>query len=282
MTITSAKVRVNGATIALLECGPQDGETILLLHGIPANAELWRDVMGLLAAAGYRVLAPNMPGYGQTRLPNGADYSLSAVGELYAAWLQQAQMRDVWLVGHDVGGAVAQFLAVRHPQYFAYLTMGDTVVADSFPVLPISVLKALSRVGLYSLLAPLIPALFGSAMRHAFSNPRKMDSETMKRVFWDSKISSAEGRREFARHLAALTNRGSIQIVPQLRDVHIPTLLLWAREDAYQTWDVVGQTLRDFLPTGTPLVVADGVGHFFPLEKPEIYVKRMLKWRREL
>ncbi|MFX8457340.1 alpha/beta fold hydrolase, partial [Acinetobacter baumannii] len=68
--------------LSWLQAGATDAPVALMLHGIPASAELWREVMPAIADAGYCCLAPDLPGYGETVMGPDADYSLGASADL--------------------------------------------------------------------------------------------------------------------------------------------------------------------------------------------------------
>jgi pimeloyl-ACP methyl ester carboxylesterase len=96
--------------------GPPDGPLVLLLHGFPECWASWRYQLPALAAAGFRAVAPDLRGYGQSDKPRGvAAYR----GELLAndvAELVVALGRDrAHLVGHDWGGQIAWLVAMWHP-----------------------------------------------------------------------------------------------------------------------------------------------------------------------
>jgi pimeloyl-ACP methyl ester carboxylesterase len=276
---------VQGGTLSVLAAGPQDGERIVLLHGIPANAHLFREVLPILAEAGYRALAPDMPGYGGTRLSDSADYSLSAVADLYAQWLDAERLAPVWLVGHDLGGAVAQFMAVRDPQVIRCLTLGNCPFGDSFPVaaVTLAILAARTRVFAPLVSMGLIPNPYmNREVRRGFRDRTRLTREQWQTVFWDGKVKDAEGRREFARHLKHLRNAESVAIVPQIKLITIPTLVLWSERDRHQPVESSGSRLLAALPEGTPLEVVAGAGHFMPLEAPQDYAHKLITWRASL
>jgi len=281
-------VRIDGqeTVLSTLVAGPEDGPPVVLLHGIPASAELWREVLPRLAEAGYRAWAPDLPGYGGTRLPHDGDYSVAGAAELIAAWLagegtgEGSPGRPVWLVGHDLGGAAAEVLVARRPELVSRLTLGDTVAEDSWPVTPIRIFRGLARLGLYPPLAAtgLVPNPYAwRELRKGFSNPALCDRPTAERVFWDTKAKDPEGRRAFARHLASLDPAQTVEAAPRLAELEIPVLLLWGKDDVFQTWDEVGERLRALLPDPDVKVVEEA-GHFFPLERPKAYVAGLLEW----
>lgn len=278
--------RVGVATLGALEvvgAPADDGPLIVALHGIPAGAELWRDVLRHLGDAGHSAVALDLPGYGRTRVPPHVDHSLPGAAELVAAWLRQRDDGPVWLVGHDLGGVVAQLLAVRHPDLVGRLTVGNCPVgADTWPVPPIRMLRALAIAGLYDLPAvtPLgAVALGGPVLRSTFADPSVLDPATRRRVFFDTKVRDGAGRRAFARHLRALDPRQVAAIEHELADLTIPTQLVWSADDGYLPFETVGLRLRDALPDPAVTVVEDA-GHFLPLERPEAFVEALLTGAR--
>lgn len=281
------RVSVGDAVLSTLVAGPTDGPPVVLLHGMPASAELWRNVLPRLAEAGYRAWAPDLPGYGGTRLPKDGDHSVAGAAELMAVWLRGEDLADgetpgrpVWLVGHDLGGAAAQILVARHSELVSRLTLGDTVAEDSWPVTPVRIFRALARLGLYPALAAmgLVPNPYAwRELRKGFSNPARCDRPTAERVFWEGKARDPQGRRAFARHLASLDPAQTVEAAPRLRDLRIPVLLLWGKDDVFQTWEEVGERLRALLPDPDVKVV-EGAGHFFPLERPKGYSEALLEW----
>jgi len=272
------------AEISALVAGPEDGEPVVLLHGMPASAELWRGVLPRLAEAGYRAWAPDLPGYGSTRIPSDGDYSVVGAAELVASWLRSdgegSPGHPVWLVGHDLGGAVAQVLVARYPELVSRLTLGDTVAEDSWPVTPVKIFRAIAKMGLYvpSAALGLVPNPYAwSELRKGFNNPAVCDRPTAERVFWNGKAKDPAGRRAFSRHLASLDAAQTVEAAPRLKDLEMPVLLLWGKDDVFQTWDEVGERLRGLLPDPDVKVV-EGAGHFFPLERPKAYAEALLEW----
>ena len=283
-TVERAYASVEGARISMLTAGPTHGETVLLLHGLPASAELWRDVLLRLASFGYRAIALDLPGYGATRVPPGGDVSIRGTARLFARWIQSEGMGPVWLVGHDVGGAVAQVLAVQEPGQVAALTLGNTVAGSGWPILPVRLFQAAARLGLYPWMAAarLVPNPYiWRTLRRGFADPSALDRATAERVFWDSKVTDPEGRRAFAAHLSALDPQQTIAIAPRLAGVAAPTLLLWGAEDRFQPWHTTGLRLHGLLPD-PDVILLEGIGHFAPLEGPDAYIGALLEWRRSV
>jgi pimeloyl-ACP methyl ester carboxylesterase len=115
--IEQYRIQVNAIDLSVHVAGPQEGPPIWLLHGFPECWHSWREQIPALVAAGYRVFAPQMRGYGQSSSPaEVADYDLLTL----CADIQQAMdhfgHEQVVMVGHDWGAVVAWHLALLEPE----------------------------------------------------------------------------------------------------------------------------------------------------------------------
>lgn len=105
--------------------------TVLFLHGVGSDADAWAPQLAHFAAAGWRAMAWNMPGYGgSAALPNPG---FEALADALAALLDELKVDRVDLVGHSYGGMVAQEFAARHPQRLRTLTLSGTSPAFGRP-----------------------------------------------------------------------------------------------------------------------------------------------------
>lgn len=108
---------VNGITLSIYSAGPLDGPVVWLLHGFPESWYSWRHQIRVLAEAGYRVLVPEMRGYGQTSAPDDvSSYDLMTVCADIQAAMDLLGQRSVAVVGHDWGAPVAWHLALLEQQ----------------------------------------------------------------------------------------------------------------------------------------------------------------------
>jgi pimeloyl-ACP methyl ester carboxylesterase len=104
----------DGVTIHVAEAGPADGPPVMLVHGFPQHWWEWRELIGPLAADGYRVLCPDLRGAGWSSAPADA-YRKNDMADDLAAVLDRLQVGPVTLVAHDWGGFVAFIMMLRHP-----------------------------------------------------------------------------------------------------------------------------------------------------------------------
>ena len=107
-------MQVNGISLHVEDYG--SGRPVLLLHGWPDSAYLWRNQIPFLLKNGFRAIAPDQRGFGRSDRPEGvAAYSLqNAVGDVLAI-LDAVGIDAADIVGHDWGAAVAWFTAMAHP-----------------------------------------------------------------------------------------------------------------------------------------------------------------------
>ncbi len=105
-----------GVELDLWDAGPEDGELVVLCHGFPESSWSWRHQITALAAAGYRVLAPDQRGYARSSCPTTVEaYGIKHLTGDLLALLDDVQREQATFVGHDWGALVTWDLARLHP-----------------------------------------------------------------------------------------------------------------------------------------------------------------------
>ncbi|AUS77260.1 alpha/beta hydrolase [Actinoalloteichus sp. AHMU CJ021] len=124
--MTNKKLHVNGIDIALVDQG--EGDPVLLLHGFPDSSYLWRHQIPVLVDAGYRVIAPDLRGFGDSDKPQEVEaYGMRTIVNDVVALTQELGVPRAHVVGHDWGAAVAwmyAFLMPRRVDHLAVLSVG--------------------------------------------------------------------------------------------------------------------------------------------------------------
>ena len=125
-------VTVDGLRIRVLEQG--DGPAVLLLHGasLGSSADVYRRNLGPLAAAGFRAIAFDMPGFGRSDVPN--DHSLAYRRSVVPKVMDALKLKQAALVGHSQAGAVAVELALADPGRYSHVVALGT--GSLLPPLP--------------------------------------------------------------------------------------------------------------------------------------------------
>ena len=124
-------VDTGGLRIAYVEAGPPAGPPVLLLHGEPTWGFLYRKVIPVLARAGLRAIAPDLPGFGRSDKPaQAADYTYAA----HVAWMrglvEALDLRDATLFGQDWGGLIGLRVVTEVPDRFGRVVVGNTGLPD--------------------------------------------------------------------------------------------------------------------------------------------------------
>jgi pimeloyl-ACP methyl ester carboxylesterase len=140
------RVRLGEVDLAYLSAGPQGGPLVLWVHGFPANAYLWRRCLAPVAEAGYRSIASDLLGLGESAGPQSGDFSLRGQARLLDRLLEGWNVGDVRLVGMDVGGTVCLALSVLHPARVKGIVLVDPL-AGALPFFGLGLAGALARWG---------------------------------------------------------------------------------------------------------------------------------------
>lgn len=291
MEQTSLFVQLPGLRMHALAEGPEDGPLVLLLHGFPELSESWREVMPLLAAEGFRAVAPDLRGYGATDKPkDGYDIDTLA-GDIAAMIRELSKSGRAHLVGHDWGGAIAYHVAAMHPDVVEKLAVVNcphpSVMAKriwsprqlqrswymflfQLPLLPEF---ALSRDG-----GELVPRMMASAMIDRAHFPRERGQKYAENFAQPgvARCALAYYRQMFRGFLSPKKRRALLDAYPRIK---APFRLIWGEEDVALRKELsVGYEPFFELPVHTDYL--PGVGHFSNLEAPEKVAKHVLQHLR--
>ncbi|MBK8011569.1 MAG: alpha/beta hydrolase [Deltaproteobacteria bacterium] len=105
----------NALGISYVDLNPSGDPTVVFVHGLGAYAKWWRYQFDAFAAAGYHVVALDLPGHGGSDKPASFPYTAEAMGDVVVELLDRMGIRDPILIGHSMGGQVLLSLAIRFP-----------------------------------------------------------------------------------------------------------------------------------------------------------------------
>ena len=126
-------IAANGQRFHALAAGPADGPLLLLLHGFPETSHCWNLHLAPLAAAGFRVVAPDQRGIGLSSKPAGiAAYRIDHLAADIVAIVQALGRERAQVVGHDWGGAVTWHLAEHHADVVERVAIIDVPHGGTF------------------------------------------------------------------------------------------------------------------------------------------------------
>ncbi len=237
-----------------------DGLPVVLVHGIPTSPALWRDVMPLLDGRG---MAWEMVGYGES-IPQGLgrDISVSAQADHLLAWMEEVGVDRAVLVGHDLGGGVAQIAATRAPSRFVGMVLTNAIAYDSWPIPAVKAMRALAPAVAHTPDAGLRAVL--ATLMYCGHDDRDRAREATKvhiRPYLDH-----DGAAAMVRQVRALDVNDTLAIQDELGSLEIPALVVWGAADRFQKIHY-GERLASDL--GAPLHRIEGGKHFTPEDHPQ-------------
>ena len=136
-------VVTNGIRLYCLEAGPADGPLVLLMHGFPEIAYSWRHQLGPLGAAGFHVVAPDMPGYGRSDKPD-VTYDCEWINATLIGLVDALGSERVVVAGHDWGGLLVWVMARQYPERVAGVIGVNTPDLPRPHAPPVEILRRLS------------------------------------------------------------------------------------------------------------------------------------------
>ena len=117
----------NELRIHHIDEGPRDGPILLAMHGQPVWCYLYSRMIPFLTAAGIRVIAPDLPGYGKSDKPASRDdYSYQNQVDWMVSWLQKNDFKNLTFFGQDWGGLIGLRMIAEDPDRFIRIAMGNT------------------------------------------------------------------------------------------------------------------------------------------------------------
>lgn len=115
MSFKGQKITVNNINLNVVIEGK--GRPVILLHGFPDSARIWRDQIKFLTSRGFQVIVPDLRGFGDSDAPEGKEnYALETIVGDVTALMDQLGINRALVVGHDWGAIVGWMLAIKHPQ----------------------------------------------------------------------------------------------------------------------------------------------------------------------
>ncbi len=271
-TPAQSDILVDGARLAYGDHG--SGEPVVLLHGTPSHSVIWRDVVPRLTAAGYRVISYDLLGYGRSERPVERDTSITAQTDLLEHLLAALGVTGVTLVGHDLGGGIAQILATRDPHRVRRLMLVDTVSFDSWPSATWQRIIADHLGNPGAMAADEFETLLSGQLAMTVNN------QGMSEAALDAYLApyrSTVGRVSFFEHQVRHYDPVHTQrVVPYLGRLTMPVRILWGGADSWQPASYADR-LHAAIPGAAEPVVVAGVGHFLPEETPDTVAAEILR-----
>ncbi|MBI2932060.1 MAG: alpha/beta hydrolase [Planctomycetes bacterium] len=252
---------VDGYRLCYAEMG--EGKAVVLLHGLSGSLYDWRGNQKPLAA-GYRVIALDMLGAGESDMPEKADYGLQAQARRVKRFMDEMGIERATLVGNSYGGGVALAFAQDWPERLDRLVLIDTICYPEeipayvklcdVPCAPEQIVRLLP-----------VGTMVDSTLRKCYGKPgllRLGEIETYTR-----ELDSTPRRQSIVRTVRAMKPDDATEFLARLKIIRARTLILWGEKDLTRPVEH-GQRLAKELPDARLEVLAD-VAHLPNQEVPE-------------
>ena len=260
MDVVSQYAKVNGLNMHYVTAG--EGPPVLLLHGFPDTHAIWRRQIPVLAAAGFRVIAPDLRGYGKTDMPDevGA-YAIDFLADDVLRLMDALGIEQATIVGHDWGALIGWHLAMHAPQRvsrYAALSVGHP--------------KAIATAGLgqklrFWYMGVFVTPILAETLLKAgnWAALRSMNRSREQQQLWIDAL-APQGR------LTAALNYYRANLKPsgtrRWKPVDVPVLGVWSEHDPALGERQMLET-REQCRAGFQYARIDGVGHWLQLSGAE-------------
>lgn len=280
-SIPGKKIEINGVRYHVGDQGSGD-KVVLMLHGMPDTSAAWRHQVPALVKAGYRVIVPDMLGYGETDKPQDPKrYGIEAILGDMIGLLDALGLKQVDLVGHDWGGVTSWELVLNFPERFrrhAVLSMGHVDVTMMVSTIPEVRDSWYMYLNTQDATSTLYAANDGAFLKKFFlpTHPElnevwarmKQPDAMIGMLNWD------RGNPMAAAYLAAV-GAGAAG-----RKCKVPTLGIWSERDTY-LWEAQMKDSAKLMAAEWRYARINGASHWMMLDHPEQVSKLLLDWLKK-
>ncbi len=273
------EVPAGGTMMSAAVWGAPGATPVILLHGMPTNALLWRRIGPTLSAEGFRAFAPDLLGYGKSGDPTSGKYGVADQARYVHQFITGLGLKDTIVLGHDIGGGVAQHLAINHPGLVIGLVLVNTVTERNWPprIVRASRTYPAATVGAIFERVFGFPRVLAWLMRSAAKHPARLTKPAI--ASYAAPIESRGGSFHLARLARDLTSHDTVGLTAKLAATSMPKLVVWGTDDPYLKLST-GKRLASELPDAK-LVEIPSCGHYVPEEEPFALADAVLPFMRE-
>src|SRR5262245_16341086 len=269
MSFNRRRIHVNGVDLSVVIEG--EGPDVLLVHGFPDDHTVWRNQIPVLVAAGYRVIALDTRGCGESEIPpKVADYKIGRLVEDLVGGLDALGVDKVRLVAHDWGAAQAWYFAMKHPER-----------VDRYIALSVGHLNAYARGGAEQKLRGYY-ILFIQLRGIAEFLVKRFDWRLWRLIFgYDEELAACKARLSRPGRLTAgfryyRANFGMVLPKAYPR-VTVPVVGIWSDGDRFLVERQMRESAR-YCDAGFRYERIEGANHWLQLDAPEKVNPLLLKY----
>jgi pimeloyl-ACP methyl ester carboxylesterase len=241
----------------------------VLLHGLPTNTYLWRNIIPGLTF-GNTIYSLDLMGFGLSEKPQHLSYSIETYVAQLTKFLEEYHLQNPILLGHDIGAPIVTLYTLRNPDKVRKLILMNAPLYPEAPSFNVRLLRT-KLIGEMFTGDWFLKRIFREGVQDKAAMPDALIEEYLKPYHDDP-----GARTALLKCVRELDLRPTLEkeITPNLGKIQTPTLIMWGDGDPYVPLDFA-KKLKDDIPNSTLQVVLR-TGHFEIEERPE-EVRALLK-----
>ena len=261
------RLAVSSGDLAYADEG--EGPAVVLLHGFPTSSHLWRDLVPILAPR-FRAIAPDLLGYGGSSKPEDPSaLTIRAQAGHVRELLDRTGIDEFAVIGHDIGGGVAQLLALEGG--VGTVVLVDSISFDSWPIEAVRMLQAADPGDANE---AFVRGVVDLALDLGLANGDRL-ADADRDVYLRPWIEDPAALIRAARGIDGIGLAGTEE---RLGALDARVLLVWGEDDPYQPAELV-EGLSDVLP-GSTAALLPGCAHFVTEDAPEAVLPLIAEYLR--
>ncbi|CAA6809263.1 MAG: Hydrolase, alpha/beta fold family [uncultured Sulfurovum sp.] len=266
--------------LTYVEYGNPKNKTLLFLHGFAESKETWRFLVPELSKK-YHLVLLDLKGFGASPKPEDSHYSVYDQAVLVANFMKEKSLKDVTIVGRSFGGGVALVLALMQKEKLIQKDISRLVLINSMAYkqfLP-SMLRILNQpiIGYLAIHTISDDWMAEEGYRYAFYNNNLIPKESLEQA--SLYLSLPNAKYAYLESVEQLIPDDIEKIQKRYREILLPTLILWGKEDVSISVSKAYKLHRDL--KRSKLRIFPKVGHMPNEEAPYRVVREILKFMEE-
>lgn len=247
---------------------PGNGETLLVVHGFGGDKDHWTRFSRHLPK-NIRVIAPDLPGFGETSKPEGISYTQEAQAIRLQKFTEALGLTEFHIAGNSMGGGISGIFAAKFPKQVKSLILFDNAGIKS-PV-P-SEMQTIELSGKESPLLVKDKEDFDRLLKFTFVKPPYLPS-FLKTYFAERSVANREWNSQI---LKQIRNEGYV-LESKLDQIKAPCLVIWGKDDKVIHYSVM-EVLKKKVKTRLETVLLENMGHAPMIEDPKLSAKLVQDW----
>src|SRR5436309_4526565 len=255
---------VDGVRIHFQEAGNENAPPIILIHGFISSNLIWSDVFLPLAVAGFRVIAPDLPGYGYSDKPSDGEYTIEFQARAVLGLMDRLEIERATIVGASYGGAVAASMALDYPERVERLVLVGAVTNDEPKK------KMLLQISRLPIVGDIVTPLFlGSrwVLRKRMEDMYRRLGKPINEKMVSSRHHLLATSNTHRAMIRTARRWSADRIEREAALIRQPTMLIWGDQDTHIPLNDAFK-LRDAIPNAR-LIVFRNCAHLPPAEQTE-------------